>query len=221
MTTRARRGSLSWPRPIVDARARPLAEVQALRDLDREIYPARGDELKALELVPFEKVRVVILGLDPYPTPRQATGLAFSVPRSEASLPIGLRSIHTAMAQDGYPPPKHGDLSGWTTEGVLLLNRALTFERDRKSGAHLGIWQGFTDEVIRLLNQRDGRVVFVLWGNAAQTVEPLITQKQHRVVTAPHPSSRGEYRKRFQAAGTFQKVNRLLDKGIDWSGSLR
>jgi uracil-DNA glycosylase len=220
MTTRARRGSLSWPRQILDARARPMAEVQALRDLDREIYPAAGDELKALELVPFENVRVVILGLDPYPTPGQATGLAFSVPRSETSLPIGLRSIYAAMDHDGYPPPEHGDLTGWTTQGVLLLNRALTFERGRKAGAHLEIWRDFTDDVIRVLNERDRRVVFVLWGKAAQKVEPLITQKQHRVVTAPHPSSRGEYRTRFQKARTFRKVNRLLDKGIDWSGSL-
>jgi uracil-DNA glycosylase len=197
-----------------------LAEVQALRDLGREIYPAAGDELRALELVPFERVRVVIVGLDPYPTPGQATGLAFSVPRSESSLPVGLRSIHAAMDREGYPPPGHGDLTGWTTEGVLLLNRALTFERDLKAGAHLRFWRDFTDDVIRVLNQRDRRVVFVLWGNAAQKVQPLITQKQHRVVTAPHPSSRGDYRTRFQEAGTFRKVNRLLDKGIDWSGSL-
>jgi uracil-DNA glycosylase len=197
-----------------------MAQVQELRDLGREIYPAAGDELKALELVPFEQVRVVILGLDPYPTPGQATGLAFSVPRSDAPLPIGLRSIRAAMANDGYPPPQHGDLTGWTKQGVLLLNRALTFERNQKSGAHLGIWQGFTDEVIRVLNERDKRVVFVLWGNAAQKVEPLITQKQHRVVTAPHPSSRGEHRRRFQTARTFRKVNRLLDTSIDWSGSL-
>lgn len=209
-----------WP-GVLDEPVAAFAAVQQLRRAGREIYPARGLELTALALVPFDQVRVVIVGLDPYPTPGHAMGLAFSVPRNVERLPTGVRSIHAAMRHDGFTPPDHGDLSGWAKEGVLLLNRALTFERGRKPGAHLPLWRDFTDQVIHVLSDRDEPVVFVLWGNDAQKVQRLIDTSRHHIVTAPHPSSRGAYRTAFQKSGTFRSVNELLAEPIDWAAAIR
>ncbi|MFC6238039.1 uracil-DNA glycosylase [Longivirga aurantiaca] len=206
---------LPWP-GVLEEPVEAFAAVEQLRSAGREVFPARGLELAALALVPFQEVRVVIVGLDPYPTPGHAMGLAFSVPPEVRPLPAGVRSIHAAMRHDGFDPPDHGDLSGWARQGVLLLNRALTYERGRKAGAHLPIWRDFTDQVIRVLNERDEPVVFVLWGNEAQKVGALVDASHHHTVTAPHPSSRGAYRKASQDAGTFTTVNRLLGAEIHW-----
>lgn len=210
---------LPWP-GILDEPTDALATIGRLRATGHEIYPAHGLELAALGAVGFQDVRVVIVGLDPYPTPGNAIGLAFSVPRTVDQLPAALRSIHTAMANDGYPPPAHGDLSGWAHQGVLLLNRALTYERGTKSGTHLMYWRDFTDQVIRVLDERADPVVFVLWGNDALKVRKLITRPHHTVITAPHPSSRGHYRTAFQKAVTFRRVNKALDDDIDWAAAL-
>jgi uracil-DNA glycosylase len=209
---------------VRDGSVEPLRAVRALRRDGATIYPEQ-DRIFAAFAVPFKKVRVVIVGLDPYPTKGHATGLAFSVPRSLETLPPGLRSIHEAMRKDGFEPPQHGDLSGWMNEGVLLLNRALTFEVGKKAGSHLPIWRDFTDDVIRSLGKRDEPVVFVLWGNDAQKVRGLIDEKHNWVVTAPHPSSRGAHRKAFQKSKSFSKVNtRLVSLGsrpIEWATALR
>jgi uracil-DNA glycosylase len=205
-----------WPGVVRE----PVEEMRqvALRRAGHEVYPPRGLELAALSLVPYEQVRVVIVGLDPYPTPGNAIGLAFSVPRTVTSLPPALCSIHAAMRHDGYVPPEHGDLSGWVRQGVLLLNRALTFEVGTKSGTHLPIWREYTDSVIAALNDRAEPVVFALWGRKAQKVLPRIDNKRHTVITAPHPSSRGGYRTEFQQAGTFLRINKALAKPtIDWA----
>ncbi|MGE3447470.1 MAG: uracil-DNA glycosylase [Microbacteriaceae bacterium] len=204
-----------WP-GVLDAPVAAFAAVEQLRRAGREVYPARGLELAALALVPFDKVRVVIVGLDPYPTPGHAMGLAFSVPRDVTKLPAGLLSIHVGMRNEGLNPPAHGDLSAWARQGVLLLNRALTFERGKKAGAHLPIWRDYTDQVITVLSERADPVVFVLWGNEAQKVTGLIDTSLHHIITAPHPSSRGAHRRAFQEAGTFGKVNALLPAPIDW-----
>ena len=206
---------------VLDEPSEALATIARMRSAHGEIYPAGGLELTALEKVPFQKVRVVIVGLDPYPTPGHATGLAFSVPRKVSPLPPGVQSIHAAMRHDGFTPPEHGDLSGWTTQGVLLLNRALTHERGGKAGAHLPIWREFTDQVIRVLSERGEPVVFVLWGRQAQKVGGLIDASRHHVVTAPHPSSRGAHRTAFQQAGTFLEVNDSLTERIDWAAAIR
>jgi uracil-DNA glycosylase len=209
-----------WP-GVLDEPSEALGTIARWRSAGREIYPAGGLELTALRMVPFQKVRVVVVGLDPYPTPGHATGLAFSVPRNVSPLPPGVRSIHAAMRHDGFTPPEHGDLSGWTKQGVLLLNRALTHERGGKAGAHLPIWREFTDQVIRVLSERGDPVVFVLWGRQAQKVGGLIDISRHHVVTAPHPSSRGAHRTAFQQSGTFLKVNEALTERIDWAEALR
>lgn len=200
------------PEPVEALRA-----VGRLRGEGREVYPARGLELTALVLVPFEKVRVVIVGLDPYPAPGHATGLAFSVPRDVRPLPPAIQSIHAALRHDGYAPPDHGDLSGWAAQGVLLLNRALTHEAGTRSGAHLPIWRGYTDQVIRVLSERAERVVFVLWGFEAQKVARLIDTPPRYIVRAPHPSSRGRHREAFKREGTFRAVNDLLAEPVDWA----
>jgi uracil-DNA glycosylase len=209
---------------VRDGSVEPLRAVRALRRDGATIYPEQ-DRIFAAFAVPFKKVRVVIVGLDPYPTKGHATGLAFSVPRTFETLPPGLRSIHEAMRKDGFEPPKHGDLSGWMNEGVLLLNRALTFEVDAGAGAHLRMWTDFTNQVIRELSDRPRPVVFVLWGREAQKVRRFIDEKDNRVVTAPHPSSRGAHRKAFQKSKSFSKVNtRLVSLGsrpIEWSRALR
>lgn len=204
-----------WP-GVLPEPTEELAAVERLRDAGREIYPAQGKELAALVAVPFEDVRVVIVGLDPYPTPGHAVGLAFSVPPSVTPLPPGIRSIHAAMRHDGFDPPSHGDLSGWADQGVLLLNRALTFERGAGAGAHLPIWRPFTNGVIRRLVEREEPVVFVLWGKEAQKVQDLVDAPRHTVLTAPHPSSRGAHRAAFKEAGTFRTVNTLLAEPIRW-----
>jgi uracil-DNA glycosylase len=204
-----------WPGVVRE----PVEELRkvARRRASHEVYPGPGLELAALVAVPFQKVRVVIVGLDPYPGEGLATGLAFAVPEGTERLPDGLRSIHAALRHDRYEPPVREDLTGWADQGVLLLNRALTFEvGSPRAGGHLPIWRDWTNEVIAALNDRAEPVVFALWGRKAQRV-PLIDTKRHTVITAPHPSSRGAYRTEFQQAGTFLRINKALGKPtIDW-----
>jgi uracil-DNA glycosylase len=193
-----------------------LPELPTVPDRDSTI-PPRGREVMALLRVPLRKVRVVIVGLDPYPNPDHATGLAFSVDRDVWPLPRALNSIHEAMRYDEITPPRHGDLGGWAAQGVLLLNRALTHDLNRKAGAHLAIWKPYTDAVMKAVSDRPGPpVVFVLWGRRAQQVGRLIDAR-HTIITAPHPSSRGRYRKDFIKSRTFTKVNAALAEPIDWA----
>jgi len=195
---------------------RVLPDLPSVPDRDAMI-PPRGREVMALMRVPLKKVRVVIVGLDPYPNPDHATGLAFSVGRDVWPLPTALKSIHAAMLYDEITPPVHGDLSGWATQGVLLLNRALTHDLNRKAGAHLALWKPYTDAVIKAVSDRAGPpVVFVLWGRRAEKVKRLIGAR-HTIITAPHPSSRGRHRKDFVQSRTFTKVNAALAKPIDWA----
>jgi uracil-DNA glycosylase len=184
------------------------------------IYPPGARIFKALDSTPFEKVKVVILGQDPYHGPGQAHGLCFSV-RLGVPTPPSLVNIFKEIQDDlGIPPPEHGYLQHWANQGVLLLNAVLTVERGR-AGAHQGKgWEQFTDQVVRVLNaERDG-LVFLLWGSYALKKGAVIDRQRHRVLTAPHPSplsaSRG-----FFGCRHFSKANRYLeDQGlepIDWS----
>ena len=126
---------------------------------------------------------MVILGQDPYHRPGQANGLCFSVPRDVLGLPPSLRNIHAAMARDGFPPPAHGDLTGWARQGVLLLNTALSL-RDSEANSHAKQWRDFTDAVITKLSDRQRPAVFVLWGKSAQRKRAaLIDADRHEVVT--------------------------------------
>jgi uracil-DNA glycosylase len=175
-------------------------------------------------LTPFDQVKVVLLGQDPYPNPGQAMGLSFSVPHG-VRLPTSLRNIHRALEADGFTPPPDGDLTGWARQGVLLLNAALTVPH-RDAGRHLREWAPFTDAVVAKLNARQQPMVFVLWGAKAQRLlrRGLVDESRHVVVTAPHPAARGKAQRVFREARTFGRVNDALAKTglgqIDWSGAV-
>lgn len=180
------------------------------RAAGREVYPTENDVFAAFQLTPYDNVKVVVLGQDPYPNPDQAMGLSFSV-RAGTPLPASLRNIHAALRDDQFTPPPTGDLTGWATQGVLLLNAALTVERG-DAGGHLDRWRPFTEAVIRSLNARPEPVVFVLWGRKAQRAkrQGLIDFDRHGLVEAPHPAARGAAQVEFRKAQTFTKTNRLL-----------
>lgn len=186
------------------------AELRAFVKSERgrgEVYPSQAKMFAAFHLTPFDDVKVVVLGQDPYPNPGQAMGLSFSVPAG-VPLPVSLRSIYAAMRAEGLTPPPDGDLAGWARQGVLLLNTALTVPRGG-AGRHLTVWRPFTDAVISRLNAREEPVVFVLWGEKAQRVlrRGLVDAERHPVVTAPHPAARGDAQRRFREARTFGRVN--------------
>ncbi|HKX54599.1 MAG TPA: uracil-DNA glycosylase [Xanthomonadales bacterium] len=184
------------------------------------IYPPGPLIFNALDSTPFEQVRVVILGQDPYHGPGQAHGLCFSV-REGVETPPSLVNIYQEIAQDlGLPIPDSGNLEHWASQGVLLLNAVLTVERGR-AGAHQGKgWERFTDRVVQLLNdERDG-VVFLLWGSYAIKKGAAVDRKRHLVLTAPHPSPLSAYRG-FFGCKHFSKANRYLqERGqspINWA----
>nr|WP_269813597.1 uracil-DNA glycosylase [Ornithinimicrobium sediminis] len=212
-----------WPGVLGEDLEKPYFK-DLLRFVERErlrgaVYPSPGDLFAAFHLTPFEKVKVVILGQDPYHQPGQANGLCFSVPRDVPRLPPSLRNIHAAMVRDGFTPPPHGDLTGWARQGALLLNTALSV-RDSEANSHAEQWREFTDAVITKLSERQRPVVFVLWGKTAQSKRDLINEDRHEVVTAPHPAARGGSQTQFREAGTFSGVNSRLkalhDAPIEW-----
>ena len=183
------------------------------------VYPSMYDIFNALRYTDYENVRAVILGQDPYHGPGQAHGLAFSVKRGVPA-PPSLQNIFTELKNDlGIDPPPHGNLEAWASEGVLLLNTVLTV-REGQANSHCGHgWETFTDNVIRLLNRREQPMVFILWGANARNKTALITNPNHLILAAPHPSplsaSRG-----FFGSKPFSKTNDFLrDKGgeINWT----
>ncbi|MDE2303552.1 MAG: uracil-DNA glycosylase [Sphingomonadales bacterium] len=186
------------------------------------IYPPRGSRLAALALTPLDRVKVVILGQDPYHGPGQAHGLSFSVPAG-VPVPPSLRNIFKELASDlGIAPPRHGDLSHWAAQGVLLLNTALTVE-DGRAGAHRDIgWRAITAAVLAAVAQKPEPCVFLLWGSharqAAQAV-PGLGGSHHLLLTAPHPSPLSAHAG-FLGCRHFSQANAFLEeKGrgrIDW-----
>lgn len=177
---------------------------------------------KALELTPFNKVKCVILGQDPYHTKGIAHGLAFSVQPHIKSLPPSLRNIFVEYELDlGYPKPRSGDLSLWAREGCLLLNTILTVE-EGKPLSHKGLgWEKLTYEILRSLNDKrgttdDDSIVFMLWGKAAQEYRALIDNPRHLVLCAAHPSPLNA-KGGFFGCKHFSKTNEFLkDRKIDW-----
>lgn len=213
-----------WPGVLDDEWAKDYNRDlrQFIRDARRQgkVYPPPHDMFAAFHLTPYKRVEVVLIGQDPYPNPGEAMGLAFSVPVG-AKLPTSLRNIHHAMAQDGYKPPEHGDLTGWAKQGVLLLNLALTVPKGQ-AGEHLRRWRPFTKAVLKALNSHTKPVVFILWGAKAQEIKrwDVIDFGRHGLVEAPHPAARKE-QPDFRTAKTFAKTNDLLlDLGrrpINWA----
>ena len=174
----------------------------------------------ALDATPFDKVKVVILGQDPYHGFGQAHGLCFSVQHGTA-VPPSLENVFKELQRDlGIARPAHGCLTHWAEQGVLLLNAVLTVEEGR-AGAHQGKgWEGFTDHIVEVLNREREHLVFLLWGSYAQAKGKMIDTSKHRVLKAPHPSPLSAHRG-FIGCGHFSKTNEYLVRHgmtpIDWS----
>ncbi|MEO6075906.1 MAG: uracil-DNA glycosylase, partial [Dokdonella sp.] len=184
------------------------------------VFPRGNDIFAALNATPFESVKVVILGQDPYHGPGQAHGLSFSV-RPGVHVPPSLDNMFKEIARDlALPRPNHGYLQAWAEQGVLLLNSVLTVQQGH-AGSHQGKgWEGFTDAVIDALNREREQVVFLLWGSYAQAKGKLIDTKRHLVLKAPHPSPLSAHRG-FMGCGHFSRANDYLEQHgitpIDWS----
>jgi len=156
--------------------------------LDRAVFPPPKYIFNAFDLCPFDRVKVVILGQDPYHGRGQAHGLSFSVPEGIA-VPPSLKNIYKEIKSDlGTAVPETGNLERWAKQGVLLLNATLTVEAS-KPASHQGLgWETFTDAVIKTISDQKEHVVFLLWGKYAQAKESLIDESKHLVLKAPHPS---------------------------------
>jgi uracil-DNA glycosylase len=152
------------------------------------IYPPGKLIFNAFDSTPFDKVKVVILGQDPYHNPGQAMGLSFSVPKG-VKIPPSLRNIYKEINADvGASIPDHGDLTDWASQGVFLLNAMLTVEQNKPSSHSKIGWQNFTDAVIKTLSDKRSNIVFMLWGRFAQNKSNLIDASKHLVLTSAHPS---------------------------------
>lgn len=184
------------------------------------VYPRGHDMFNAFRFTPLHKVRVVILGQDPYHGHGQAHGLCFSVPVGMKP-PPSLENIFKELKRDlGIPPPPNGDLSPWANQGVLLLNTTLSV-REGQAASHQGKgWEQFTDKAIRTVSEQEQGRVFLLWGRHAQEKGSLIDSDRHYVLKAPHPSPLSAHRG-FIGCGHFSAVNEILTAQggppIDWS----
>jgi uracil-DNA glycosylase len=182
------------------------------------IYPPGSKIFQAFNTTPFDQVKVIILGQDPYHNPGQAMGLSFSVPR-DFKIPPSLVNIYKELKSDvGFTPPFHGDLSAWADRGVFLLNAILTVEGGRPaSHSKLG-WSHFTDRVITCLSERRSHLVFLLWGNFAKQKKNLIDTDKHLVLEAAHPSPLAG--NAFSGCRHFSQTNAYLKSHgippIDW-----
>ncbi len=184
------------------------------------VFPRGNDIFAALDATPFESVKVVILGQDPYHGAGQAHGLSFSV-RPGVHVPPSLDNMFKEIARDlGLPRPDHGCLQAWAEQGVLLLNSVLTVQQGH-AGSHQGKgWEGFTDAVIEALNREREHLVFLLWGSYAQAKGKLIDTKRHLVLKAPHPSPLSAHRG-FMGCAHFSRASAYLEQHgltpVDWS----
>lgn len=184
------------------------------------IYPPKNHIFEALKLTSYQDTKVVIVGQDPYHGENEAHGLSFSVQKG-IKVPPSLQNIYKELYDDlNIPPRNDGDLSGWAKEGVLLLNAVLTVVKDTPaSHRNLG-WERLTDYIIKILNEKETPVVFILWGNFAKAKQKLITNPKHLVITSPHPSPFSA-RYGFFGSKPFSKTNEFLKanhlKEIDWS----
>lgn len=185
--------------------------IQKERAAGKKIYPPQNEIFNALELTPYENVKVVILGQDPYHGPGQAQGLSFSV-QPGVRIPPSLNNIYEELHDDlGIKKATTGSLIPWAKQGVLLLNAVLTVE-DGKPQSHANIgWQQFTDHVIKSLNAHPQKIVFLLWGSFAQRKSRLIDTHRHSILMAPHPSPLSAHRG-FFGCHHFSKANQLLKK---------
>ena len=185
----------------------------------KTIYPHGREIFQAFDWTPFEKVKVVIIGQDPYHGPNQAHGACFSVKPGVPAPPSLInifKEIHSSL---GLPVPSHGYLKKWATQGVFLLNTVLTVEKGQPSSHQGKGWEEFTDRVVELLNKEREGLVFMLWGNHARKKAAGVDTRRHMVLRAPHPSPLSAYRG-FLGCGHFCRANNYLVQlgleAIDW-----
>ena len=197
-----------------------LEFIQHRRDEGIVVYPPKDEVFSAFDVTPFDKIKVVIIGQDPYHGPNQAHGLCFSV-KPGIKPPPSLANMYKELATDieGFEIPQHGYLQPWAEQGVFLLNTVLTVEQGQAhSHKHLG-WEKFTDKVIEKLSEHGDGIIFLLWGGHAQKKGKKIAQDKHFLLKAPHPSPLSVYRG-FYGCKHFSKTNRLLiqqgKSPIDW-----
>ena len=184
------------------------------------VYPPADDIFNAMHFTPLDKVKVLILGQDPYHNVNQAHGLSFSVLPSQKDIPPSLQNIYKELHDDlGCDIPNNGYLKKWADQGVLLLNTVLTV-RAHQANSHQGHgWEKFTDAIIEAVNEQDRPIVYMLWGRPAQSKIPMLTNPKHLILTAPHPSPLSAYRG-FFGCKHFSQANEFLKKHgvepIDW-----
>jgi uracil-DNA glycosylase len=189
--------------------------IKTEKEQGKLIYPKGSNIFNAFNKTPLEKIKVVILGQDPYHGPNQAHGLSFSVQKG-IPFPPSLQNIFKELQRDtGTPNPSHGDLSSWAQQGVFLLNASLTVRAaEPMSHSQIG-WAIFTDAVIRTISKDCPKVVFMLWGKFAQEKQTLIDSSKHLILKAPHPSPLSAHQG-FVGCGHFSTCNHFLAKnGID------
>lgn len=213
----------SWKEVLQSEFSKPYFErivsfLHAQKENGKTIYPPGRLIFNAFELTPFNAVKVLLLGQDPYHQPGQAHGLSFSVPRNIPP-PPSLRTIFTELQADlGIIPPSHGCIEAWARQGVLLLNAILTVQAGMPASHSQSGWMEFTDAVIKTVSQQKDHIVFLLWGNFARSKRHLIDQSRHCILEAAHPSplARGA----FLGSRPFSATNSYLrSKGkepIDW-----
>lgn len=183
------------------------------------IFPPADEIFTAFELTPLEKVKVVVIGQDPYHGEGQAHGLCFSV-KPDVEIPPSLVNIYKELNEElGCYIPNNGYLTKWAKQGVLLLNTVLTV-RAHQANSHRGIgWEEFTDAAIRILNEQNRPIVYLLWGRPAQMKKTMLNNPKHLILEAPHPSPLSAYRG-FFGCGHFKRVNQFLQENgiepIDW-----
>ncbi len=227
MSSNAIRLDESWLNHLAPEFAKPyMMELREFlvqqKQAGKRIFPAGSEYFNALDSTPFDQVKVVILGQDPYHGPGQAHGLCFSV-RESVSPPPSLVNIFKEIEADLDLPPNHfphGCLSGWARQGVLLLNAVLTVEQHRAASHQGQGWETFTDAVIRVLSTEREQLVFMLWGSYAQKKGAVIDTARHCVLKAPHPSPLSAHRG-FFGCRHFSQCNDYLSRHgkepIDWS----
>jgi len=205
-----------WKRAVASLSGKRMEDLCARIDAMRRhhtVYPAPENVFNALEQCPFSRVRVVILGQDPYHGPGQAHGLAFSVPQGVMP-PPSLKNIFKEIEQSGCRrdnTPPSTDLTRWARQGVLLLNTVLTVEA-RKAGSHRNMgWEEITDDIVRTMGEKKEGLVFLLWGSSARKKGALIDRGKHCVLEAPHPSPLSAYRG-FFGCNHFALANDYLNK---------
>jgi uracil-DNA glycosylase len=212
-----------WREVLFDEFQKPyfasLKEFLTSEKQKHTVYPHGSNIFAAFDNTPFDKVKVVILGQDPYHGANQAHGLAFSV-NEGVPFPPSLQNIFKELRDDmGCDIPKSGNLTSWTKEGVFLLNTVLSVRASEANSHKNRGWEIFTDSVIRRLSEQKENLVFILWGNPAGTKASLIDEKKHLILKSPHPSPLSSYRG-FFGSKPFSKTNEFLKskaiRPIDW-----